>query len=87
MRPVLDPGDSVNASFRKIVESHRREIMLHCYRFVGSLHDAEDLTQETFLRAWQSITRFEGRTIHPELGLSNRYKRLSDGDFEAFHSR
>jgi RNA polymerase sigma-70 factor, ECF subfamily len=62
MRPVLDPGDSVNASFRKIVESHRREIMLHCYRFVGSLHDAEDLTQETFLRAWQSITRFEGRT-------------------------
>jgi RNA polymerase sigma-70 factor, ECF subfamily len=44
-----------------MVESHRREIMLHCYRLVGSLHDAEDLTQETFLRAWQGIDRFEGR--------------------------
>jgi RNA polymerase sigma-70 factor (ECF subfamily) len=50
------------ASFRRIAESHRREIHLHCYRLVGSLHDAEDLTQETFLRAWRGITRFEGRT-------------------------
>jgi RNA polymerase sigma-70 factor (ECF subfamily) len=47
--------------FRAMVESHRREIMLHCYRLAGSLHDAEDLTQETFLRAWQGIDRFEGR--------------------------
>jgi RNA polymerase sigma-70 factor, ECF subfamily len=49
-------------SFRAIVESHRPEIVLHCYRFAGSLHDAEDLAQETFLRAWQGIERFEGRT-------------------------
>lgn len=35
--------------------------MLHCYRLVGSLCDAEDLTQETFLRAWHGIERFEGR--------------------------
>lgn len=54
-----DPG---HESFRAIVESHRPEIVLHCYRFAGSLHDAEDLAQETFLRAWQGIERFEGRT-------------------------
>jgi RNA polymerase sigma-70 factor (ECF subfamily) len=47
--------------FREIVESHRPEIMLHCYRLVGSLHEAEDLAQETFVRAWQGIDRFEGR--------------------------
>jgi RNA polymerase sigma-70 factor, ECF subfamily len=57
--PSSRPRDK--ESFQVIVESHRREIMLHCYRMVGSLHDAEDLTQETFLRAWQSIDRFEGR--------------------------
>ena len=53
------PRDS--ESFRGIVESHRPEIRLHCYRLIGSLHDAEDLAQETFLRAWQGIDRFEGR--------------------------
>jgi RNA polymerase sigma-70 factor (ECF subfamily) len=50
------------ASFRRIAEAHRREIQLHCYRLVGSLQDAEDLTQETLLRAWQGITRLESRT-------------------------
>jgi RNA polymerase sigma-70 factor, ECF subfamily len=55
-------GRGDEASFRKIAESHRKEIQSHCYRLVGSLHDAEDLTQETFLRAWRGITKFEGRT-------------------------
>jgi RNA polymerase sigma-70 factor (ECF subfamily) len=48
--------------FKKIVEAHRSELLAHCYRFAGSMHDAEDLVQETFLKAWRGIDRFEGRS-------------------------
>ncbi|WP_206790501.1 RNA polymerase subunit sigma-70 [Amycolatopsis sp. MtRt-6] len=47
--------------FETLVERHRREIQVHCYRMLGSLADAEDLTQETFLRAWKGRDGFEGR--------------------------
>jgi RNA polymerase sigma-70 factor (ECF subfamily) len=47
--------------FEAAVERHRREIQVHCYRMLGSLSDAEDLTQETFLRAWKGRAGFEGR--------------------------
>ncbi|GHG31678.1 MULTISPECIES: RNA polymerase subunit sigma-70 [Amycolatopsis] len=47
--------------FETLVEQHRREIQVHCYRMLGSLADAEDLTQETFLRAWKGRDGFEGR--------------------------
>jgi len=58
--PTVPAGD--HKSFDRIVESHRGELLAHCYRFTGSLHDAEDLVQETFLRAWRGIKRFEGRS-------------------------
>ncbi|MET8999098.1 RNA polymerase subunit sigma-70 [Amycolatopsis sp. NPDC004169] len=47
--------------FETLVERHRHEIQVHCYRMLGSLADAEDLAQETFLRAWKARDGFEGR--------------------------
>src|SRR5437764_1474927 len=47
--------------FETLVDRHRREIQVHCYRMLGSLADAEDLAQETFLRAWKGRDGFEGR--------------------------
>ncbi len=48
-------------AFELLTESHRREILTHCYRILGSIEDAEDLVQETFLRAWRRLDTYEGR--------------------------
>jgi RNA polymerase sigma-70 factor (TIGR02960 family) len=48
-------------AFRELTEPHRRELQLHCYRILGSVHDAEDMVQETLLAAWRSLEAFEGR--------------------------
>jgi RNA polymerase sigma-70 factor (ECF subfamily) len=47
--------------FGALLEPHRRELRVHCYRMLGSVHEAEDLVQETFLRAWRRRETFEGR--------------------------
>src|SRR5690349_23949438 len=49
-------------AFRALVEPLRRPLEVHCYRMLGSLQDAEDVLQETLLRAWRRLDRFERRS-------------------------
>jgi len=49
-------------AFQELVEPYRYQLQVHCYRMLGSFYEAEDLVQETFLRAWRARDRFEGRT-------------------------
>ncbi len=49
-------------AFAELVESHRRELHAHCYRMLGSVHDADDALQETLLGAWRGRSGFEGRS-------------------------
>lgn len=55
-------GATIDESFLAQVEPLRRELTAHCYRMVGSVHEAEDLVQETYLRAWRSLHGFESRS-------------------------
>jgi RNA polymerase sigma-70 factor (ECF subfamily) len=54
--------DGDESAFAEIVERHRVLLHAHCYRMLGSLHDAEDALQETYLRAWRGLAAFEGRS-------------------------
>ena len=49
-------------AFERLVEPYHREILVHCYRILGSFEDAEDMLQETLLRVWNHIDSFEGRS-------------------------
>src|SRR4051812_17875922 len=52
---------SDESTFAAAVERHRRELQVHCYRMLGSFEESEDLTQETFLRAWRRRETYAGR--------------------------
>lgn len=51
----------VDADYAALFDAHRRELVAHCYRMTGSFTDAEELAQETYLRAWRSRAGFDGR--------------------------
>jgi RNA polymerase sigma-70 factor (ECF subfamily) len=48
-------------AFNQLTQPHRRELLVHCYRMLGSLQDAEDVLQESMLAAWRGVGDFEGR--------------------------
>ena len=48
-------------AFRALTEPHRRELLVHCYRMLGSFQDAEDTLQDTLLAAWRGLGGFDGR--------------------------
>ncbi len=55
-------GEPTTVWLQQAFEEHRRELHVHCYRLTGNVADADDLVQETFLRAWRARDRFEGRS-------------------------
>src|ERR671921_2410231 len=56
------PAPPTTEDFPQSADQYRRELLAHCYRMTGSVHDAEDLVQETYLRAWRAYHGFEGRS-------------------------
>jgi RNA polymerase sigma-70 factor (ECF subfamily) len=58
---AITAGDE--AAFAVLAERYRRQLQVHCYRMLGSFEDAEDIVQETLIRAWRKRDTFEGRSL------------------------
>jgi RNA polymerase sigma-70 factor (TIGR02960 family) len=69
-------------AFQELVEPHRRELLVHCYRILGSLQDAEDVLQETLLSAWRALDQFDGRSLRAwlyRIATNRCFNYLRDG--------
>ena len=87
MLAAVRSGDT--ARFASLTERHRRELQVHCYRMLANYEDAQDLTQETFLRAWNKRESFQGRRRAADLAVPDRDERLPrlPGEAQRPHTR
>ena len=90
MKSIGDTSERLEAAktgdqqaFQLLIEPHRRELLVHCYRILGSFEDAEDMLQETLLRAWKRLDAFEGRSSL----RSWLYKIATNASLDALDSR
>jgi Sigma-70 region 2 len=60
--PTNISPERANPEFERLAGPFRRELKVHCYRMLGSVHYADDLVQETYLRAWRHFNSFEPGT-------------------------
>jgi RNA polymerase sigma-70 factor (ECF subfamily) len=60
---ILDQArEGDEQAFERLIEPHKAELHAHCYRMLGSVHDADDALQDALLRAWRGLKKFEGRS-------------------------
>jgi RNA polymerase sigma-70 factor, ECF subfamily len=63
LRSATNASLANESTFIALVERYRRQLLVHCYRMLGSFEEAEDLVQETFVRAWRGRAGFDGRSL------------------------